>query len=261
MIIDAHMHINFDQEKHSNSEAKFFNHVENVIKQMKNNSISAGILAQGLPLDFLEKVLNRYPEWFKGLLPIGDDMDLNHKNIDNFKSNPNIIGIKIYPNVFKNSEIIDKIQPLLVDIKENNWIVQVHSNPVVKSDLGIPLEIVELAYKTDISIVMVHSGGHQFQQLSSWVNHPPENLYFDTSAVQNIFAASPYLPHLKWFLNQIPEDRLFWGSDFPDDSFEEALNSFKMLDFAEEKANNVLANNILKLLKNKTDTDLEIINN
>ncbi|MFW5873761.1 MAG: hypothetical protein ACOCVD_03690, partial [Bacillota bacterium] len=84
MIIDAHMHIIFEQEKHSNSEANFFNHVENVIKQMKNNSISAGILAQGLPLDFLEKVLNRYPEWFKGLLPIGDDMELNHKNIDRF---------------------------------------------------------------------------------------------------------------------------------------------------------------------------------
>ena len=118
----------------------------------------------------------------------------------------------------------------------------------------------ELAYQTDIPIVMVHSGGHQFRQLSSWVNHPPENLYFDTSAVQNIFAASPYLPHLKWFLNQIPEGRLFWGSDFPDYAFEEALKSFKMLDFAEEKANNVLANNILKLLKDKTDTDLEIIN-
>ncbi|MFW5873663.1 MAG: hypothetical protein ACOCVD_03195 [Bacillota bacterium] len=38
------MHIIFDQKEHRNSEADFFNHVENVINQMKNNYISAGMV-------------------------------------------------------------------------------------------------------------------------------------------------------------------------------------------------------------------------
>lgn len=54
-----------------------------------------------------------------------------------------------------------------------------------------------------------------FQQLSSWIKHPPENLHFDTSAIQNIFEDSPYLSQLKWLLNEIPRGHLFWGSDFP----------------------------------------------
>ncbi|MFO7814518.1 MAG: amidohydrolase family protein [Halanaerobiales bacterium] len=256
MITDAHMHIIFDKDKHGNSEENFFTFVESVIQKMKNNSISSGILAQGVPLNLLDKTLKRYPNWFKGLLPIGNDLELNKKNIEKFSKNPNIVGVKIYPNVFKDSEIIKNIQPIKKDIENNNWIVQIHSNPVVKSDIGIPLEIVELATKTNLPIVMVHSGGHQFQQLSSWINHTPENLYFDTSAIQNIFEDSPYLPHLKWFLKKIPEGRLFWGSDFPDYSFEKALNSFEKIELDEN-----LKNNILDFLKKNTDTNVELLMN
>lgn len=255
MIIDAHMHIMFDKNKHSNSEDDFFKFVESVIQKMRNNSISGGILAQGVPLDLLDKILKRYPNWFRGLLPIGDDMEFNKKNINKFSKNSNIVGVKIYPNVYENSDFVKNIQPILKYIKKNNWIIQIHSNPVVKSDIGIPLEIVELALKTNLPIVMVHSGGHQFQQLSSWINHPPKNLYFDTSTIQNMFDESPYLPHLKWFLNQIPEGHLFWGSDFPDYSFKEALNSFKKLNFDESLTNDILSNNVLEFLKENTDTN------
>lgn len=109
------------------------------------------------------------------------------------------MGIKIYPNVFGNSNFIKKIKPILQSIESNKWIIQIHSNPIVKPDIGILLYIVKFAYETDLPTVIVHSGGHQFQQLSSWINHPPESLYFDTSVIQNIFDDSPYFSHLKWF--------------------------------------------------------------
>jgi hypothetical protein len=261
MIIDAHMHIIFDKDRHSNSEEIFFDFVRNVIQKMKNNYISGGILAQGIPLDLLDKVLIKFPNWFKGLLPIGNNMEFNKKNIEKFAKNPNIVGVKIYPNAFDNSEFIKTIQPILKQIEYNNWIIQIHSNPVVKSDIGIPLEIVEQAFKTDLPVVMVHSGGHQFQQLSSWIKHPPENLYFDTSAIQNIFEDSPYLPQLKWLLNEIPRGHLFWGSDFPDYSFEGALKAFRKLNFDETRMNNILSNNVLEFLKKYTDTNLDILKN
>lgn len=87
-------------------------------------------------------------------------MVFNKKNIEKFAKHPNIVGVKIYPNTFDNSEFIKAIQPILKQIEYNNWIIQKDSNPVVKSDIVIPLEIVELALKTNLPVVMVHSGGH-----------------------------------------------------------------------------------------------------
>ena len=84
MIINSHMHIIYEKEKHSDSEDNFFCFVESIIQKMKENSISGGILAQGIPLDLLDKILKKYSNWFKGLIPISDDMDLNKKNIEDF---------------------------------------------------------------------------------------------------------------------------------------------------------------------------------
>ncbi len=125
---------------------------------LKTESVTKG--PQGIPLDLLDKLLIQFPNWFKGLLRIGNDMEFNKKNIEKFAKHPNIVGVKIYPNTFDNSEFIKAIQPILKQIEYNNWIIQIDSNPVVKSDIVIPLEIVELALKTNLPVVMVHSGGH-----------------------------------------------------------------------------------------------------
>jgi len=38
-------------------------------------------------LDLLDKLLIKFPNWFKGLLPIGNDIEFNKKNIEKFAKN------------------------------------------------------------------------------------------------------------------------------------------------------------------------------
>ena len=217
MRIDSHMHLSkWDVSKSFDSD--LIAHIERTVERMRAHDIAMGIVAHGLPAPTLDQVVTKYGSTFKGLLYVwGQGLKQNLDEIDRYGDNPNIIGIKIYPNNFENSEFLSAIKPICERIKDKRWIIQVHTSPVVHTDLAIPLQTIQLAHDVDLPVVMVHTGGHQFLQLCGWLGHGiPGNLYFETSAVQNMFCDSPVGSQLRWLLGLVPEDRLLWGSDYPE---------------------------------------------
>ncbi len=256
-IIDSHMHLSKDGIDDSWGSA-LTQHIDDTVALMDQSKIAMGIVAHGLPAETLDQVVTAYASRFKGLLHVfGQDIEQSIKEIDRYGDNPNIIGIKIYPNSFAGSDFRSVIGPVIERIKQKSWIIQVHSSPVTDADLGIPLQVVLFSHEVDLPVVMVHTGGPQFLQLSVWLKHGvPDNLYFDTSAIQNLLCDSPYNPHLKWLLDLIPEDRLLWGSDYPDFSFEEALDACRQLGFGDDDVKRIAWTNPMQLLSEYTNTEL-----
>ena len=257
LIVDSHMHLSKDGISES-LDSELIAHIEKTIERMAAHDIVMAIVAHGLPAETLDQVVARYGSMFKGLLHIrGWDLKKSLEEIDRYGENPNIIGIKIYPNSFESSDFRRVIEPVCERIKTKRWIIQVHTNPVTDADLGIPLQTVLFAREIDLPVVMVHTGGHQFLQLAGWLTHGiPDNLYFDTSATQNMFCDSPFSSQFRWLLGLIPQERLLWGSDYPCYSFQEALNAFASLGFSDEDIKRITWSNPMKLLRDHTDTAL-----
>jgi predicted TIM-barrel fold metal-dependent hydrolase len=257
-LIDSHMHLSKDGVDDSWSPG-FVRHLDETLELMEEQAIAMGIVAHGLPAETLDQVVTTHGSRFKGLLHVfGQDIEQSIREIERYGENPNIIGIKIYPDSFTGSDFRSAMGPVIERIKGKPWIIQVHSSPVTDSDLGIPLQIVLFSHDVDLPVVMVHSGGHQFLQLSVWLKHGvPENLYFDTSATQNLLCDSPYRPHLKWLLDLIPEDRLLWGSDYPEYPFKGALAALRALGFGDPDVARIAWKNPLRLLREHTNTDVD----
>ncbi len=256
-MIDSHMHLSKDGVDDSWSD-EFRKHVSTTLGLMDQSGIELGIVAHGLPAETLDRAVTEHDSRFKGLLHVyGQNLAEGIEDIEQFGDNPNIIGIKIYPNSFVGSDYRSVIGPVIERIKSKPWIIQVHSSPVTDSDLGIPLQTALFAHEVELPVVMVHSGGPQFLQLSVWLKHGiPDNLYFDTSATQNVFANSTYAPHFKWLLDLVPEDRLLWGSDYPEFSFDDALMAFQSLGFSETDLSRIAWENPLRFLREHTRTSL-----
>ena len=257
MRIDSHMHLS-KPEVSQQFGPDLVGHVERTMGRMAAQDIAMGIVAHGLPAATLDQVVARYGSTFKGLLYVwGQGLAQNLAEIEQYGENPNIIGIKVYPNSFENSDFRRALEPILASIAGKRWLIQVHSNPVVASDLSIPLQVVEFADDVDLPVVMVHTGGHQFLQLAGALEHGvPRNLYFDTSMVQNLFCDSPLRKQLEWLLGLVPEDRLLWGSDYPEFPFGDALAALSRLGFGEADSERICWHNPMKLLRDHTETSL-----
>jgi predicted TIM-barrel fold metal-dependent hydrolase len=228
---------------------------EGVLQDMKASNIGGGILAQCIEHREVDAITRKYGSRFKGLLNMLPDVPADLEDIERYGANRNIIGIKIYPNQFPGSDFIQPLMPVLNAIRTRRWIIQVHSNPVTMRELGLPLAVRRLATKVDLPVVMVHSGGHQFLQLYG-LRAVPDNLFFDTSAVQNMFCDSPFLPHLRHAFDRLG-DHLLFASDYPDFSFADAVAAFHLLGFDGEQARAIGRENCLWLLRTYVDTDTE----
>jgi len=256
VIVDAHMHI-CTSGKTFETEADFDPFIEEITTEMLASGVRGGILAANTTRhEYLDIITRRYGMYFRGLLNMVPDMDRNLADIEKYGGNKNIIGIKVYPSLFPNSSIIKPLEPVLKRIRDRRWIIQVHSNPVIKEELGLPLHIISLASRVDNPVVMVHCGGHQFQQLFKLRFRLPENLYFDTSAIQNLFCDTPFNPHVRWLFDLLG-DRLFWASDYDDFSWGEALDALRMYGFTESELESVCYHNCMKMLRDYTSTDLD----
>jgi len=256
-MIDAHIHLSKAGISES-FDSELIGHIDETLAAMVKQQIVMGIVAHGLPSATLDQVVTRYASAFKGLLHVrGWEVEKSLEEIEQYGENPNIVGIKIYPNSFEGSDFRRALRLICERIATKRWIIQVHSNPVVAADLGVPLETVLFARETDLPVVMVHTGGTQFLQLAGWLQHGvPDNLYFETSGIQNMFCDSPLRSQVKWLLDLVPQERLLWGSDYPDYAFSDALRAFAQLDFTDEDMMRIAWQNPMKLLRDHTDTEL-----
>ena len=256
-FVDSHMHLSKDGISDA-FDSELMTHVEATMAGMAGDGIKMGIVAHGLPSATLDQVVTKYGEMFKGLLHVrGWEVEKSLEEIERYGENPNIIGIKNYPNSFEGSDFRRAIEPVCERIRGKRWIIQVHSSPVTDSDLGIPLQTILFAHQVDLPVVMVHTGGTQFLQLAGWLQHGvPDNLYFDTSGIQSMFCDSPLSSQVKWLLDLIPENRLLWGSDYPEYAFSEALGALAKLGFSEDGVARIAWQNPMKLLREHTDTTL-----
>lgn len=247
-LIDAHMHIR-PAELGPESDVDLNQFVESIIGQMEPAGVKGGIIASNtMEHDQLDMVTRRYGEHFIGLLNMLPDMERNLAEIDKYGHNPSIIGLKVYPNLWEGSAFIRHLQPVLDEIKDRRWIIQVHSNPVVFEEVGLPLQVRQLAWRVDLPVVMVHSGGHQFLQLYNMVDDTPENLFFDTSAIQNIFCDTPFRSHVAWLFERL-SDHLFWASDYPGFSFESAHTALEKYGFSDQEMADICYHNCARFLR------------
>jgi predicted TIM-barrel fold metal-dependent hydrolase len=241
MIIDAHMHV-FTAGLNLDGDDDFDRFVAGVLRAMDVAGVSAGIVAQGISHPQLERLTLAHGSRFRGLVQMVPDNDRNLATIDRFEHNPHIIGIKVYPNAWPESRFRRPLQPVFDRIRGRGWIVQVHSNPVTMAEVGLPLEVISLARNSDLPVVM----GHQFHQLYT-LARVPENLYFDTSCVQNQFAGTPYAPHLRRLWDRLG-DHLFWGSDYPDYPFAVALGALRSFGFNAQEQEQLCHHNLKRFL-------------
>ena len=248
MALDAHMHLR-PVDLESDCEGALISYTQSVIEKMERAGVGGGILASNtMEHDQLDIVTRRFSGHFLGLLNMVPDMSQNLADIEKYGDNPNIVGIKIYPNLWEDSKFSDDIQPVLDEIEGRRWFIQVHSNPVVFEEVGLPLQVRELAWKAELPVVMVHCGGHQFMQVYGMLGHIPENLYFDTSAIQNIFCDSPARQQVRWLFERLGE-RVFWASDYPGYTFEAALSAVEKYEFSSEKLIDLRYRNCVRFLE------------
>ncbi len=102
-------------------------------------------------------------------------------------------------------------------------------------------------------MIIAHMGGNRFSDMLlfhvlthySWY---ARNVWFDLSAVSNLFADSPFAAQLLWVCRKIGTDRIVFGSDFPLLDPSTAVADVKKLGFTEAELRQIFYENAKALL-------------
>lgn len=97
-------------------------------------------------------------------------------------------------------------------------------------------------------IVIMHGGGTQIMQVAE-ICRDLHNVFFDLSMTLSKYRNTSVSQDIAWLCGHY-DRRIFWGSDFPETSPKQALEDFHATvgNIAEEKKENILGNNIGRLL-------------
>jgi predicted TIM-barrel fold metal-dependent hydrolase len=76
----------------------------------------------------------------------------------------------------------------------------------------------------------------------------PDNVYFDVSSTAALYTKTPYADELAWVIRKFQKHVMF-GSDFPLDTSEQAIDAVQTLGLEEDEQADVLYGNAARLLK------------
>ena len=76
-----------------------------------------------------------------------------------------------------------------------------------------------------------------------------ENVYFDLTSTCLYFLNSPFQDQFRWVTEQLGEDRIVFGSDYPGNSQKDSIEAVKDFGYSEDWLPKILSENAKKLLK------------
>ncbi|MBU1097724.1 MAG: amidohydrolase family protein [Bacteroidetes bacterium] len=255
MIIDSLTHIT--------SDGKWFNtnHVcslSRLTKMIETYSIEKSILC-GMPVtddsETILKAVGAYPDKFlavAGFHPVGKSAAEIEEEIKSI-AKKGFIGIKIHPRL---SKLKLDSEEVLCAIKKAgeyglvSFICTINRPPA--QPLNRPLyDAIHYLCAESISskIVLLHGGYYELLSVSEIVR-PFEHVFLDLSTTLIRFIDTSLREDIK-FLIKTFDKRIVFGSDFPEYSYGDVLDSLKILGFERKWLENqgVLGDNFMKFIE------------
>jgi hypothetical protein len=216
--------------------------------------------------DWTAKVRDRNPDRFIGFCCVHPaELSQALKELERAISELNLLGLKLHPQVQGISMADPRLIQLLQKAKEMNLPVVLHVNPPVLKELG------SLGKKVPIARDKIQFSQEDFLNLtrSEFSDHMHLKEVIGTYNSPKVMAAHMGGIFLKealnskisfqttgaskrvieWACNQIGADRIIFGTDFPFFPMDAELEKVKNVDLSESERNQVLSDNILRLLK------------
>lgn len=123
-------------------------------------------------------------------------------------------------------------------------------NPLDPSQFGKMLMLTLRQPKT--RFVLAHMGFSQFREFAAFALMAdmgrPRNVWFDLSATAAFYADSPVEDELVWIIRKIGVDRFLFGSDWPNNSPQEALDALRALGLRRIELDRITTQNAKELL-------------
>lgn len=190
--------------------------------------------------DYIYGEMSAHPE-FLGFMTLHNEMDdaAIEQEVDLALSR-GMKGVKLHPD----------FQKFNIDDAENIYRVTAGRLPVLlhmgdrRYDFSSPTRLKKMAEKYPEQIFIgAHFGGYSVWDKVECLKDLP-NVYFDTSS--SLFALEK--GRAADFIHRFGHQRYFFGTDFPMWRHDEELKRFLALDLTEEERQDILYNNVAKLL-------------
>ena len=104
----------------------------------------------------------------------------------------------------------------------------------------------------DARIIIAHMGGADFHDFAILISLNKlvwfqQNIWFDLSAISDMYADSPYKEQIVWTCRKIGIEQILFGSDFPYTTPEDAINDTRSLGFTDDELYKIFYENSEKL--------------
>ena len=102
-------------------------------------------------------------------------------------------------------------------------------------------------------IIVAHIAGPRFAEITMFAMVKqfewwPKNVWFGLSATSHTFVGSPFADQLVWVTRQIGIDRIVFGSDYPVDTPEHAVQDVERLGYIAPELRAIFHDNAAQLL-------------
>jgi predicted TIM-barrel fold metal-dependent hydrolase len=258
MIIDAHVNITHNGKWFkTNYDAS----LERLFGEMEEANIEKCLLI-AMPLattnTYIASVVEKYPDKFRGLGHLDFSQGLK-KQVDEIIA-MGLSGIKIHPRM-QNVNLCDNIYDSLWKYLDTKSIrVLVDGYYQVSASTMLIQQLLPLAYERhirtykNVTFILAHAGCHRVMD-SFFLCRSYKNFYCDLSYSINIFQNTSFYQDYR-FLIQHTDQKVLFGSDFPEITLSNARRSYEILakECLEEKGRNVSGQNAYTLFWKKNAT-------
>lgn len=200
--IDAHSHIG-----DFGSWANLSSTAEDLVKEMEIYNVEKSALFYW-DNDLVRAAVERYPRKLVGIVwpdpRQKNARELSHKALTEW----GFRGIKLHPLIHAFLPTDDIVFPIMEEARSADVPVLIHSG---HPPYSLPWSIGELAeLYPDVTIVMLHMGHGHGVYIQAAINTAKkyDNIYLETSGM-------PMHTKIKEAVQQIGDDRVMYGSDFP----------------------------------------------
>jgi predicted TIM-barrel fold metal-dependent hydrolase len=229
MIIDAHVNVTRDGKWFDTSHDAS---TERLLDEMAEAEIDKCLLvAMPFATDnaFIASTVQQYPGRFRGL----GYVDFRRTNLEHQVEElyaMGLSGVKLHPRMQGINCLSPDLSTLFSCLNERKSVVMIDSYYQTRGD-GVLLENLEpfrydaLVKKyRDVRFIFSHMGGHRVLD-AYFLAKSNDNVYLDNSHILRYFAGTSLMPDAAWVMDKLDE-RVIYGSDFPEYSLGEYLSAF-----------------------------------
>jgi len=259
VIVDTHAHIMFPgQERAFNPDVA--GTAEELRSQMADSGVTLAGIMSIVPRDNNE-VMEAYNDHILNLAAESDDFfpivsvhPLDGESaIDEVERAADLgaKALKLHP-FFQGFDVADP-QVMAVVKKAGEKGLPVIFDSISASDGGMVGKFVDIAIANpDTTFVLAHMGGYRFHEMilfAVFAKGPfyNNNVYFDLSAVLDIYANSPRQEDLLWTMREIGMDQFLFASDFPIFNLSDTRKLVDSYGFTDEEKQKLFSDNAVKV--------------